>query len=116
MRYIMLCCGHLPRRGTTPLPFASCSLLSKHLPPKLLQVVCVKLSPLQQQLYDHFLSSKELDLIMSGSQKGVLSSITGALQLCRVDLGARSPAQATALHQLHCCFAGAPFVQPCASW
>jgi DNA repair and recombination RAD54-like protein len=53
------------------------TLLSKHLPPKLMQVVCVRLAPLQQALYNHFLSSKELSLIMSGTQKGVLSSITG---------------------------------------
>jgi len=57
------------------------TLLSKHLPPKLQQVVCVRLSPLQRALYDHFLSSKELSLIMSGTQKGVLSSITALRKL-----------------------------------
>jgi SNF2 family DNA or RNA helicase len=57
------------------------SLLSQHLPPKLLQVVCVKLAPLQRALYDHFLSSKELQHIMSGRQSGVLASITALRKL-----------------------------------
>lgn len=57
------------------------ALLSAHLPPKLLQVVCVGLSPLQRTLYNHFLSSKELHLIMSGKQGGVLASITALRKL-----------------------------------
>jgi DNA repair and recombination protein RAD54 and RAD54-like protein len=57
------------------------ALLSKHLPPKLLQVVCVRPSPLQRQLYEHFLSSKELHLVMSGRQSGVLASITALRKL-----------------------------------
>lgn len=57
------------------------ALLSAHLPPKLMQVVCVRLSPLQRALYDHFLNSKELHLIMSGKQSGVLASITALRKL-----------------------------------
>ena len=57
------------------------TLLSKHLPPKLLQVVCVRLSPLQRQLYEHFLDSKALALVLSGRQSGVLASITALRKL-----------------------------------
>lgn len=46
------------------------TLLSQHLPPKTLAVVCCKLTPLQQQLYEHFLSSQALSLIMSGRASG----------------------------------------------
>lgn len=57
------------------------SLLSKHLPPKLVQVVCVKMTDLQRGLYEHFLSSKVLSLLMSGKNSGVLSSITALRKL-----------------------------------
>ena len=57
------------------------SLLSKHLPPKLVQVVCVKMTPLQTKLYAHFLESKALSLVMSGKNSGVLSSITALRKL-----------------------------------
>jgi DNA repair and recombination RAD54-like protein len=57
------------------------TLLSKHLPPKLLQVVCVRMSPLQEQLYRHFLEGKRVAGILSGRQSGVLASITALRKL-----------------------------------
>lgn len=57
------------------------TLLSKHLPPKLLQVVCIKMSPLQQALYEHFLQSKTVSSLLEGKQTGVLSSITALRKL-----------------------------------
>jgi DNA repair and recombination protein RAD54 and RAD54-like protein len=57
------------------------TLLSKHLPPKLVQVVCVHMTPLQKDLYTHFLESKNLSAVMSGKVSGVLSSITALRKL-----------------------------------
>jgi DNA repair and recombination protein RAD54 and RAD54-like protein len=57
------------------------TLLSQHLPPKTLAVVCCKLTPLQQALYEHFLQSQALSAIMSGRSSGVLSSITALRKL-----------------------------------
>jgi DNA repair and recombination RAD54-like protein len=47
------------------------TLLSKHLPPKLVQIVCVKLSPLQEQLYHHYMDSKAMRQLMSGGKQSV---------------------------------------------
>lgn len=58
------------------------TLLSKHLPPKLVQVVVIKMSPLQEELYKHFMTSKATLLLLSGRQSGVLSSITALKKLC----------------------------------
>jgi DNA repair and recombination RAD54-like protein len=57
------------------------TLLSKHLPPKLLQVVCVRMAPLQQQLYTHFLEGQRVAAILSGRSSGVLASITALRKL-----------------------------------
>ncbi|KAK9112794.1 hypothetical protein Scep_020313 [Stephania cephalantha] len=45
------------------------ALLSNHLPPKIVEVVCCKLTNLQSELYNHFIHSKNLiyDTIKSGS-------------------------------------------------
>ena len=37
------------------------TILSKHLPPKVVEVVCCKLSPLQQMIYRHFLREGRKD-------------------------------------------------------
>ena len=70
------------------------ALLSAHLPPKIVEVICCRLSPLQRALYDHFLGSvagaKALLKGPSGagsssSAKGtakVLSAITSLRKLC----------------------------------
>ncbi|XP_026452872.1 protein CHROMATIN REMODELING 25-like isoform X1 [Papaver somniferum] len=38
------------------------ALLSNYLPPKIVEVVCCKLSPLQLELYNHFIHSKNVGL------------------------------------------------------
>ncbi|KAL4087237.1 hypothetical protein PRIC1_013134 [Phytophthora ramorum] len=57
-------------------------LNAKHLPPKLMQVVCCPLSPLQEQLYMHFLSSNACRDMMKRKSVNVLSSITALKKLC----------------------------------
>ncbi|KAG1711155.1 hypothetical protein DVH05_013871 [Phytophthora capsici] len=57
-------------------------LNAKHLPPKLMQVICCPLSPLQDQLYNHFLSSSACRDMMKRSSANVLSSITALKKLC----------------------------------
>ena len=42
------------------------AILSKHLPPKVVEVVCCKLGPLQSQLYTHFLESKTAKAALTG--------------------------------------------------
>ena len=49
------------------------NLLSKHLPPKLVQIVVCDLTPLQRELYNHFLSSKATSEIINGGKKTVSS-------------------------------------------
>jgi DNA repair and recombination RAD54-like protein len=57
-------------------------LNAKHLPPKLMQVICCPLSPLQEQLYLHFLSSSACRDMMKRSSANVLSAITALKKLC----------------------------------
>ena len=53
-----------PSRARRPPPCAlrpagrTNTLLSQHLPPKVVEIVCCKLTPLQLALYCHFLESK----------------------------------------------------------
>ena len=62
------------------------ALLSAHLPPKVVAVVCCRLSPLQVALYNHFLSSVAASrLLTGGGGRGtarVLSAITALRKLC----------------------------------
>ena len=58
------------------------TILSKHLPPKVVEVVCCKLSPLQQMIYRHFLSEKAAKTIATGKSAMVLAAITGLKKLC----------------------------------
>jgi len=58
------------------------TILSKHLPPKVVEVVCCKLSPLQQALYEHFLSSKSAAKLVSGKATQTLAAITALKKLC----------------------------------
>lgn len=57
-------------------------LNAKHLPPKLMQVVCCPLSELQEQLYTHFLTSSAFRAMMKKENANVLSSITALKKLC----------------------------------
>ena len=45
-------------------------LLAKHLPDKVVNVVCVKMTPLQQKLYEHLLSAKLSHYHMTGKHTG----------------------------------------------
>ncbi|GFH25830.1 uncharacterized protein HaLaN_23862, partial [Haematococcus lacustris] len=68
------------------------SLLSAHLPPKVVQVVCCKLMPLQHAIYCHFLESKPCAalLALQAARKilggrgtsGVLPAISNLKKLC----------------------------------
>lgn len=58
------------------------TILSKHLPPKVVEVVCCKLSPLQQALYEHFLTSKAANQALTGKATAVLPAITALKKLC----------------------------------
>ena len=55
-------------------------LLKKHLPPKVIQVVCCRPSLLQIQLYQHFLASKSVRKLTSGDDEGSSRGGGGGLQ------------------------------------
>lgn len=55
------------------------ALLSDHLPPKIVEVVCCKLSPLQTDLYNHFMHSNN---VKEMKQSNILAYITALRQLC----------------------------------
>ncbi|CAM9643718.1 unnamed protein product, partial [Chrysoparadoxa australica] len=58
------------------------TLNAKHLPPKLVQVVSCRLTSLQETIYQHLLSSKEIRHILNGKQTNILSSIGSMQKLC----------------------------------
>lgn len=61
------------------------SLLTKYLPVKFEQVICVKMTPLQTQLYKNFISSDSIRNKVTGGDKSTfsaLSSITTLKKLC----------------------------------
>ena len=50
---------------------------------QVIEVVCCKLTELQQNLYNHFLKSKATSKLVSGQKSaGVLSAITNLKKLC----------------------------------
>lgn len=58
------------------------SLLSKHLPPKVVEVVCCRMTPLQYQLYCHFVQSRSVRSLFSAQKSArVLSAITSLRKL-----------------------------------
>ncbi|KAL2349569.1 hypothetical protein Fmac_003569 [Flemingia macrophylla] len=59
-------------------------LLSNHLPPKIVEVVCCKLTPLQSDLYKHFIQSKNVKQAISEDRKQskILAYITALKKLC----------------------------------
>ena len=75
------------------------TLLAKHLPTKLLTVVCCKPTPLQVQLYNHFLKSKSVKQAMreSGDQSdgkmggAVLGIIQSLSKLCNHPRSVNAP-------------------------
>ncbi|KAI3903722.1 hypothetical protein MKW92_040715, partial [Papaver armeniacum] len=60
------------------------ALLSNHLPPKIVEVVCCKLSHLQSELYNHFIHSKNVKRAISeeAKQSKILAYITALKKLC----------------------------------
>ncbi|XP_059653740.1 protein CHROMATIN REMODELING 25 [Cornus florida] len=59
-------------------------LLSNHLPPKIIEVVCCKLTPLQSELYNHFVQSKNVKRAITeeAKQSKILAYITVLKKLC----------------------------------
>ncbi|KAJ8447397.1 hypothetical protein Cgig2_019391 [Carnegiea gigantea] len=60
------------------------ALLSNHLPPKMVEVVCCKLTPLQSELYNHFIRSKNVKRAITEEvkQSKILAYITALKKLC----------------------------------
>ncbi|KAJ8619003.1 hypothetical protein MRB53_015189 [Persea americana] len=60
------------------------ALLSNHLPPKIVEVVCCKLTPLQSELYCHFIQSKNVKraIVEEMKQSKILAYITALKKLC----------------------------------
>ncbi|KAK9109182.1 hypothetical protein Sjap_017242 [Stephania japonica] len=60
------------------------ALLSNHLPPKIVEVVCCKLTSLQSELYNHFIHSKNIKKVMAEEvkQSKILAYITALKKLC----------------------------------
>ena len=58
------------------------TLLSAHLPPKTVEVVCCRMTPLQTALYNHFLASKTTAQLLNGQRASrVLGAITSLRKL-----------------------------------
>ena len=58
------------------------SLLSAHLPPKVVEVVCCKMTPLQYDLYCHFVASRSVQNLFSTQKSArALSAITSLRKL-----------------------------------
>lgn len=57
-------------------------LNAQHLPPKLVQYVCCELTPLQDDMYDKLLSSKECRHILDGRNSNALNTIRYMINIC----------------------------------
>ena len=60
-------------------------LLSAHLPPKLIQIVCCKLSPLQVTLYEHYAAKQKERLHIDGGGGQTVREKGGASTLCGIN-------------------------------
>ena len=58
------------------------TLNAQHLPPKLVQVVCCNLTDIQKNMYQHLISSKDMQHVLDGKQVNCLSSIQMLMKLC----------------------------------
>lgn len=58
------------------------TLNAEHLPPKLVQVVCCNLTEIQQNMYQHLITSKDMQHVMDGKQVNCLGSIQMLMKLC----------------------------------
>jgi DNA repair and recombination RAD54-like protein len=57
------------------------TLNAEHLPPKLVQVVCCNLTEIQQNMYQHLITSKDRQHVMDGKQVNSLGSIQMLMKL-----------------------------------
>ena len=57
-------------------------LNAQHLPPKLVQYVCCRLTAEQEQMYDALIEKKALNLISAGKEEGTLSYIRNMIKIC----------------------------------
>eukprot|EP00980_Cylindrotheca_fusiformis_P025859 scaffold14741_cov135-Cylindrotheca_fusiformis.AAC.9 len=57
------------------------TLNAEHLPPKLVQVVCCNLTEIQQNMYQHLITSKDMQHVMDGKQVNCLGSIQMLMKL-----------------------------------
>jgi len=57
-------------------------LNAQHLPPKLVQLVCCRLSPIQAQLYDELIRNKDFRHIRDSRQTNTLNSIRYMINIC----------------------------------
>jgi DNA repair and recombination RAD54-like protein len=58
------------------------TLNAKHLPPKLVQVVCCNLTDIQKDMYSHLIDSKDTQHVLEGKQVNCLGSIQMLMKLC----------------------------------
>lgn len=60
------------------------SLLAKHLPPKLTQIVCVAMSTKQEKMYEHLIKSKSIKALYKSEKNDAetLASINALKKLC----------------------------------
>jgi len=58
------------------------TLNAQHLPPKLVQVVCCRLTDMQQNMYQHLINSKDMQNQIAGKQENCLNSIQLLMKLC----------------------------------
>jgi DNA repair and recombination protein RAD54 and RAD54-like protein len=54
---------------------------AEHLPPKLVQVVCINLTDIQANMYQHLVTSKDLQHMVDGKQVNCLASIQMLMKL-----------------------------------
>jgi SNF2 family DNA or RNA helicase len=54
----------------------------KHLPEKIVSVVCIRLTPLQRKIYQHMLMAKEISLQQEGAHTRTLPTINALKKLC----------------------------------
>ena len=57
-------------------------LNAQHLPPKLVQYVCCRLTAEQEQMYDALIENKAINLIVAGKEEGTLSYIRNMIKIC----------------------------------
>jgi len=58
------------------------TLNAQHLPPKLVQVVCCNLTEIQSNMYQHLVTSKDMQHVLDGKQVNCLASIQMLMKLC----------------------------------